>query len=854
MILKLLIALAYAHIFIGEMAAAYAAGMITADEAIVVAYYRGKAITHIAKKGAMLAITANQSGAQDHVDAAGPGICIAAVNSPESITLSGDVDAIQRLSSKLTAEKVFNRILATGDKAYHSHHMNEIGSLFETSVNSVYGEKKIKGTKRPLAKFYSTVLGYHSLDLKPTPSYWRKNLESPVLFSPALERIVADDVDLLVEIGPHSALAGPIRQLEAANRADGRQFPRYASTLVRNKSAEECMIGLGGLLYNLEANINIQAINQRFDSLSGEAIQPNAVTGLPTYRYEYGPSNHRFNRLDKEFRFPQFPFHELLGSRILGCSSLAPSWRNVIGARHCLDWPSFQHQDKRILPESSFIAMVLQAIEQVLNDSTGTRCIELSNAKFPEMLSLQDETDVVTSLFWRDGSRTKFSFNITSIKDEQTILHCTGDGFVDGTMTDPVDSKTLANHATPLSVEGTRWYQTLSDCGVVYNEASQIIQTTLTNPMKNMIRLDVQQQTVSNTKAPVEVALQIAMFTTAHYGEPRNIRPHRIESISKITCKVPISNTKLRHAFARRSTKDILTADVVMQSQSQDPFLSVHQVRFVPLELKNISKKNSMSLELMAKPDYTTLSVSDALQMFPTPAFPDPQLFSKVHKLATAMIVQYCSENADQNVQPGCEAGEHFSEWLISAMELVKQGKLPYSIELQALDNQQRMRLIQDTFDDTADDSVEACLMMRMYNNLAGILKGTSSAHDILLGDGMLAKLYASKFTAMGSMIQLRRVIDLVGHQDPGSKYLEIGGGTRGATREVLNVLGGCSGVRRYGEYCFTDVSSYFLSGAKEEFAIYPHITYKTLNIEQDPQTQDFQKGSFDVIIAANVS
>lgn len=112
----------------GEMAAAYAAGVITADDAICIAYYRGLH-SHLAagrdgQKGAMMAAGVTVDDASELVGShvfQGRAV-IAAYNSSTSLTLSGDEDAIEELKVILEDEQKFARRLVV-EKAYHSHHM-----------------------------------------------------------------------------------------------------------------------------------------------------------------------------------------------------------------------------------------------------------------------------------------------------------------------------------------------------------------------------------------------------------------------------------------------------------------------------------------------------------------------------------------------------------------------------------------------------------------------------------------------------------------------------------------------------------------------------------------------------------
>ena len=99
----------------GEMAAAYAAGRITAAEAITAAYYRGYMVSFNKQEGAMLAIGLGLDQGAKYIQEAGLGekVKIAAINSPGSVTMSGDAEAIKELSAKMSQEAIFNRIVRT---------------------------------------------------------------------------------------------------------------------------------------------------------------------------------------------------------------------------------------------------------------------------------------------------------------------------------------------------------------------------------------------------------------------------------------------------------------------------------------------------------------------------------------------------------------------------------------------------------------------------------------------------------------------------------------------------------------------------------------------------------------------
>ncbi|KAG4259095.1 hypothetical protein FPRO03_13030 [Fusarium proliferatum] len=109
----------------GEVAAAYAVGAITANEAIAIAFYRGLVAQLQTKSGAMAAIVMGSKEIQD-------------------VTIAGDTEAVKNMTTKVIKEShpdVMARLLQV-DMAYHSHHMTEIGTDYYALMQSKIFPKK----------------------------------------------------------------------------------------------------------------------------------------------------------------------------------------------------------------------------------------------------------------------------------------------------------------------------------------------------------------------------------------------------------------------------------------------------------------------------------------------------------------------------------------------------------------------------------------------------------------------------------------------------------------------------------------------------------------------------------------
>ncbi|KAM4059700.1 acyl transferase domain-containing protein [Hirsutella rhossiliensis] len=102
----------------GEIAAAYAAGAISLSEAILNAYHRGLAVTHVQRRGAMAAVGMGRAAVAPFI---ANGVVLARENGPRSVTLSGDEDALERILAAISDKnpKTVKRWLGV-NVAYHS--------------------------------------------------------------------------------------------------------------------------------------------------------------------------------------------------------------------------------------------------------------------------------------------------------------------------------------------------------------------------------------------------------------------------------------------------------------------------------------------------------------------------------------------------------------------------------------------------------------------------------------------------------------------------------------------------------------------------------------------------------------
>lgn len=461
----------------GEIAAAFAAGLISATEAIIVAYYRGLVVRDLNTNGAMLAVGLGSEDVQKYINEFEGKVVIGCHNSPASVTLSGDREKIGTIESKLLADKVFTRSVKTGGKAYHSYHME--------TVSSKYRDLILKAKSRlafdPPVASNATMVSSVTNSKFPAGSvvdqeYWCKNLVSPVLFNQAVQTIATDktlsSVDLLIEIGPHSALSGPVRQICIAHKFDKL---RYLPTLIRNEDAAAQLLKLAGELYirnykfNMKRIICIETMSSKEKLIS---TYGSVLVDLPTYQWNYAKKLWAEPRQSIEHRRPRHDRHDILGRRVFGDSAHNPNWRNVLRIR---DVPWLRHHSlggEAVFPAAGYFSMAMEAITQLNEDRPYPVLIHgyvLRDISIKTALVTPDDdngVEVVFSMQPSVHSDIWWDFNVSSVSSEGHWKdHMTGTIAINAR---EKGQKRRSPPNLPQRASGNSWNQALKEVGFDY--------------------------------------------------------------------------------------------------------------------------------------------------------------------------------------------------------------------------------------------------------------------------------------------------------------------------------------------------------------------------------------------------
>ena len=637
-----------ANICAGEIAAAYAAGHIHASAAIKIAFLRGKAASKVSKKGAMAAVGLGPEQAEKRIRDFGleGAVTVACLNSVESVTISGDCEAIDKAVQDLSSLGVFARKLRTGNRAYHSSHMKDVGGLYEKMLVDALGSEsrgsycEVNGedSKKPI--MISTSLG-NSVEahLTQLPAYWRTNLESPVLFSSALNLLNLSCEYHFVEIGPHAALEGPVSQMRSSRGVRRDAWP-YQPTVLRTKSSAKTMLRTLGALWTQGFDIDFDQVNQVYMAKNIPAV----VTSLPSYPWEHDKLLWIESRTSVEMRNRLYARDELLGTSVSSANKLSRTWRNQLRLDDAPWLKGYKINGECILSVGSYVSLILRAMRQLLDlQSRGghnlTPC-EIRDMKFGDELHLpwQGHVELVTELSPTQahvsGCREdSWAFHVMSITGVEQTVHASG---TIQTTTEASLNRARWSMLQPERIQFEEqsvdsWYEHFASIGIEYeNEFRYLDRISCGSYYQRRIAIVDNSLSLDPHTKPADIALRDAheplsidaMFQagliTSMGKLPSVSRAQTPKSVDSFTIDLaafPSGNTEIISATSASSAASKIDAIVLDSSRGGKQIVAAFEgVSMAPIPQKVRAEKETRNpvSRIHWKPDISFVQAQDS--------------------------------------------------------------------------------------------------------------------------------------------------------------------------------------------------------------------------------------------------
>ncbi|CAG7561044.1 unnamed protein product [Fusarium equiseti] len=852
----------------GEIAAVYAAGILSASDAMRVAYYRGLyaklASGPSGAKGSMIAVGLGSEDATTFCSTAQfrGRISLAASNSPSSATISGDEDAILEAKEILDEQRTFARLLKV-DTAYHSHHMSACAEPYLESlracnitvnppsnnciwVSSVYGNTDILDGEEDI----EVLAG----------QYWIDNMVRPVLFSEALECSLwrAGPFNLSLEIGPHPALKGPASQ--TMKTALGHVLP-YATFLRRGYNDVEAFSGgIGYMWAYLGSDVDFYGYYQAIHG--SKANKPRMIKGLPSYTWNHDRVHWKESRISRRYRLADRAPHELLGRRTTDDSEFEARWRNVIRLNE-LPWlHGHAFQGMALFPTSAYMAMAIQAAMEIAG-SKPVKLIEIRDLVIPRALTIEENSPGIESIFSvkRTGSvdedvfHGEFSCHTCPSEVEGTLeRNCTGSITIDFGEPSDDDLPPRAPGKSGITPVGTEeYYDSLVNIGLDYQglfRGLKSVERTMgyATTKASWQRADVGDAYVIHP-GPLDVAFHsiiAAMCTPLSGALWAPYLPVKIDRLAIAPNTnyegVPGEVNFEVDTFITETTSNTFRGDVHIINPDGRTGLQAEG-----LTLKLFTEASSSDDRHMFSKTIWRTDVLDSVENLDEikPDQEELALAEAIDRTSLYYIKKIFDHLLDSDVEDWKWFHKAFYKAAKETLQEAKEGKHPTTQPEYLDDTEELIMEYKHKYPDQADLK----LIHAVAENLVDVMTSDTQLLEVMLVDDMLSKLY----TEGRAMQPLNRIVaelfQNLSHRYPRLNILEIGAGTGGTTTSVLNAIGDA-----YGRYTYTDISAGFFENAKKRFHAHSkRLEYKVIDIENDPTGQGVPEASQDVILAANV-
>jgi acyl transferase domain-containing protein len=539
---------------IGEYVAACIAGVIDLEGGLRLVAERARLMQSLPEGGAMAAVFADEARVRAAI--AGTSLCVAAVNGPANVVVSG---AREDIASLLDREDIDAQALAVSH-AFHSALMDPILDPFERFVSGL-------DLHRPKLPLISNLTGDVADEALTDPTYWREHLRRHVRFADCVHTAVEREWDAFLEVGPGGSLASMGQHCIPGGSAT------WLSSLRRGKPDRASMRDAASELYVRGASLCWEAIET---DMRGPARR----VSIPTYPWKrerlWLDAAERGSERLLEAARREALWHPLLGER------LALATRDVVFAtRFRASAPSFlaDHKlfDEVVVPGALHVALILSAASQVFAERENSlRGVEFSS---PIVLGEQDVRDVQVVL-GPDGDARVCSALVSQDGSSEWTTHATAK-----IVTHEVVAVPAANTNASQLIEGDVFYAAMARAGFHLGERFRWVDTVRTgeNEAIGSLRAPVAEEAAIQPVFPGFLDACFQLLAAAHAqraGEDANhiFVPIAIDALHVLA---PVRERVHGHARVRaaESEGDDVAGDIVVRDDAGGVLVVVEGLR-----------------------------------------------------------------------------------------------------------------------------------------------------------------------------------------------------------------------------------------------------------------------------------
>jgi acyl transferase domain-containing protein/acyl carrier protein/ubiquinone/menaquinone biosynthesis C-methylase UbiE len=835
----------------GEMAAAHIAGALSLEDAVRVTFHRSRLQQRTAGQGAMLAAGIPRGEAERWVERHPRDISIAALNSPSSVTLSGDAAVLAEVDNVLNQAGLFSRALRV-DVPFHSPKMEQLRSELIESLQNIM-------PRSASIPFFSTVTATALEGLELNAHYWYRNVRQPVLFHATIAALIEAGHSLFLEIGAHPILKRDILQCLSEKSLKGTTL----SSLRREDRERAALLVSLGRLYTNGADIDWHKLYQA----GATAIK------LPFYPFQ-AESHWRESDLTRRIRIGS-SVHPLLGQRL---EVAKPSWKVDLDRADLGYLSDHRIGDSIVFPGAGYVEMGLAAARETFGSGP---CV-LEDVEFQRFLVLERNAapSVQVAL---DPALNEFDVCVRAdLSSGSWNVHARGSVRQLSPATPVKYDLAQIRERCPDAIGREEHYGRLRDFGYKLGPTFQGITRLWRSEREALAEIHLASSLSEHlSDYRLHPAILDACFHTMFAAAPTSIWqsttgdsfvPVRIERfrfhaapgtrIFAYTRLTGLGSTELRadlhildHAGNCLVDVDGLIARRIGYGSEQKRAIYEYQWKFSPRAAGLTARGPSC---LASSQRLTPILQEEAASLWRR--FNRTRFQREFQCLSRATVSAYVAR-ALQTLgwTPALSAktpievlakqlglAPRYDRWLSHVLSELSADEIASNNEPEQL-----WKTLWDTFPECL---VEAKLIRQFGENLPAVLRGDLDPVNFLFSESALPTLEHfcrhSETLRVSNLLVQKIFTEIVRRLPEGRalRALEIGGGTGGMTSFVLPVL-----AKHRTEYVFTDGSPAFIAHSQHKFSRFGFAQFRTLDIERNPIDQGFDAHSFDIIVMSEV-
>ena len=867
---------------VGEYVAACVAGVFSLEDGLKLIKTRGRLMQNC-EPGLMAAVSCDELRVAAELEGYRDRVAIAALNGPANTVVSGQKEAVEELLDKFARAGVKTKRL-TVSHAFHSPLMDAMQEAFaETAARVNY--------RTPRIALVSNLCGriVPSEEIS-RPDYWVRHAREAVKFAGSMKTLHDNGFQVFLEIGPAPTLLG----MGAKCLPEG--FGMWLTSLRSGRGDWQQMLESLATLYVHGADVDWKEFDRGY---------PRRRVVLPTYpfqrkRYWTEVPKDRLAGTSSSVTPRKTLAHPLLHRRLDSPFLKDTVIESDISVAD-LPWLN-DHQafGQRVLPATAYLEMCLAAAGEAFGSWTFTiGDVDIREAMPLEEGAMRRVQIAVTPL---EGDAA--SFQIASLTEEpggtKWKVHAAGRIQADPASADCedagrsslADAKSRCRQETPVET----YHQQFAALGMYLGPSFKGLERLWLGSKEALARVRLVPAIASEARlykihpGMLDSCLQPFAAAALRLDEraaggmiymPVALESYRVyREPGEILWSHVVVTTDTRRAEASTTVRvDVSVFDDAGALVAEVRGLSLRRVdrqaltksQNKPLQDSLYELKWREALLPIASPGQLAEELRRSVERYRSePALiAFASLFPRLEALSTQYVYQALRQLGwtmqkqerftTESKAAGLQVPERYFRLFRRMLEMLHEDGI-----LEWTDGAWQIRQVPSLpepeislpglLEQYPDCAVELKLAARCGQHLSAVIKGDLEPLDLLFPGGSaedIERLYRdSPFSRFYHKLIADAIRGLVSRfpADRPIRILEIGAGTGSTTASVLPEL-----PAQRTEYVFTDVTSLFVSKARQKFSGFPFVKYRSLDIEKDPLTQGCDAHAYDIVIAANV-